>query len=103
MHFVAVKKKNKTKQKHNKIKKHKSSSLRQKLPCFSLRALIDLFSWYFLFFQYRSSGNTLPENFFVVLFTRAYVGINYEKTKGEVPLGPLLGKQNKQAKEVYYA
>ena len=41
--------------------------------------------------------------FFFVLFTRAYVGINYEKTKGEVPLGPLLGKQNKQAKGVYYA
>ena len=89
MHFVAVKKK----QKQNKIKKHKSSSLRQKLPCFSLRALIDLFSWYFLFFQYRSRGNTLPENLFFVLFTRAYVrvGINYEKTKGEVPLGPSIG------------
>ena len=27
--------------------------------------------------------------------------MNYEKTKGEVPLVPLLGKQNIQAKEVY--
>jgi len=27
----------------------------------------------------------------------------YEKTKGQVPLGPLLGKQNIQAKEVYYS
>ena len=102
MYVVAVKKKQKQKQKQN--KKHKSSSLRQKLPCFSLRALIHIFSWYVLFFQCRSSDNTLLENFFFfVLFTRAYVGINYEKTKGEVPLGPLLGKQNKQAKEVYYA
>ena len=63
MYFVAVKKtKTKTKTKQN--KKHESSSLRQKLPCFSLRALIDIFSWYVLFFQCRSSGNTLPENFF---------------------------------------
>ena len=29
--------------------------------------------------------------------------IIYEKTKGHVSLGPLLGKQNKQAKEVYYS
>ena len=41
--------------------------------------------------------------FFFVLYTRAYVGINYEKTKVEVPLRPLLGKQNKKAKEVYCA
>ena len=31
----------------------------------------------------------------------AYVGIIYEKTEGQVPLGPLFGKQNLQAKEVY--
>ena len=31
----------------------------------------------------------------------AYVGIIYEKTEGQVPLGPLFGKQNIQAKEVY--
>ena len=30
-----------------------------------------------------------------------YLCIIYEKTKDQVPLGPLLGKQNIQAKEVY--
>ena len=30
-----------------------------------------------------------------------YVRIIYEKKKGQVPPGPLLGKQNTQAKEVY--
>ena len=30
----------------------------------------------------------------------AYVRIIYEKTKGQVPLGPLLGKQNIQARRV---
>ena len=30
-----------------------------------------------------------------------HVRIIYEKTKGQVPLGPLLGKQNIQAIEVY--
>ena len=34
-------------------------------------------------------------------YARAYVGIIYEKTEGQVPLGPLFGKQNIQAKEVY--
>ena len=33
--------------------------------------------------------------------SHAYVRIIYERTKGQVPLGPLLGKQNLQAKEVY--
>ena len=27
----------------------------------------------------------------------------YEKTMGQAPLGPLLGKQNIQAKEVYFS
>ena len=84
MHVVAKKK-----------TKHKSSSLRQNLPRFSERALIDILSWYVLFSQCRSSDNT-PENcFFQILsYSPAYVGINCEKTKGEVPSGPLLGKQN---------
>ena len=30
-----------------------------------------------------------------------YICIIYEKAKGQIPLGPLLGKQNIQAKEVY--
>ena len=34
-------------------------------------------------------------------YSSAYVCIIYEKTKGQVPLGPLLGKQNKHSKEVY--
>ena len=34
-------------------------------------------------------------------YSRTYVRIIYEKTKGQIPLGPLLGKQNIQAKEVY--
>ena len=40
------------------------------------------------------------ENCFLKIFSysRAYLGIIYEKTKGQVPLGPLLEKQNKQAK-----
>ena len=31
-----------------------------------------------------------------------YVRIIYEKTKGQIPLRPSLGKQNIQAIEVYY-
>ena len=63
---------------------------------------IDLLSLHVSFSQYRSCDNTL-ENCFVQIssYSRAYLRINYEKTKGEVPLGPLLGKQNIQAKEVY--
>ena len=34
------------------------------------------------------------------MFT-GYLRTIYEETMGQVPLGPLLGKQNKQAKEVY--
>ena len=36
-----------------------------------------------------------------MLFTYIYLCISYEKTKGHIPLGLLLGKQNIQAKEVY--
>ena len=62
----------------------------------------DLFSLYVLFSQYRSCDNTLGNCFFQISFySLAYVRIIYEKTNGQVPLGPLLGKQNKQAKEVY--
>ena len=64
---------------------------------------IDLFMLYVLFFQHRSRDN-IPENCFFEMssYSRAYVRIIYEKTKGQVPLGPLLGEQNIQAKEVYW-
>ena len=35
-------------------------------------------------------------------YSRAYLRVIYEKTKGQVPPGPLLGKQNIHAKDVYY-
>ena len=64
---------------------------------------IDLFSLYVLFYQYRSRDNTLENCFFQISFcSRAYVRIIYEKRKGQVPLKPLLGKQNIQAKKVYW-
>ena len=63
---------------------------------------IDLLSLYVLFSQYRSCDNTLENCFFQISsYSRAYLVIIYKKTKGQVPLGPLLGKQNVQAKEVY--
>ena len=63
---------------------------------------MDLFSLYVLFSQYRSCDNTLENCFFQISsHSLANVCIIYEKTKGQVPLGPLLGKQNMQAKEVY--
>ena len=43
-----------------------------------------------------------PPFFQISFYSHAYVHIIYDKTKGQVPLGPLLGKQNIQAKEVYY-
>ena len=42
--------------------------------------------------QYRSTSS----------YSRDYLCMIYEKTKDQVPLGPLLGKQNVQAKEVYW-
>ena len=54
----------------------------------------DLFILYVLFLQYRSCDNTLEDCFFQIL---SY-SHSYAKTKGEVPLGPLLGKQNIQVK-----
>ena len=65
--------------------------------------VIDLLSLYVLFSQtYRSFDDTLENRFFQILSSsRAYLRVMYEKTKGKVPLGPLLGKQNIQAKEVY--
>ena len=44
----------------------------------------------------------LGNSFFQISsYSCAYLRIIYEKTMGQVPLGPLLGKQNIQAKEVY--
>ena len=64
--------------------------------------LIHLFSLCVLFSQHSSCDNTLENCFFQLSFySRSFVRIIYEKTKGQVPLGPLLGKQNIQAKEVY--
>ena len=64
--------------------------------------IIHLFSLYVLFSQYRSCDNTLGNRFFQISsYSRAYLRIIYEKTMGQVPLGPLLAKQNIQAKEVY--
>ena len=46
--------------------------------------------------------HALENRFFQISFySRAYVRIVYKKTKGQIPLGPFLGKQNIQAKEVY--
>ena len=76
-----------------------SVQLFQSLPSITmlLRA-IDLFSLYVLFSQYRSRANTLENCFFQISsYSPAYLRIIYEKTKGQVPLGPLLGKQNIQA------
>ena len=57
-----------------------------------LRA-IDLFSLYVLFSQYMSCDNTLENCFFQISsYSRAYLRVIYEKTMGQVPLGPLLEK-----------
>ena len=64
--------------------------------------LIDLFSLNVLFSQYRSRANTRGNCFFQISFySRACLRIISEKTMGQVPLGPILGKQNIQAKEIY--
>ena len=68
--------------------------------------LTDLLNLYVLFSQYRSRGYTPTlENCFsqISFYSYAHVCIIYEKTKRQVPLEPLLGKQNIQAKEVYYS
>ena len=58
----------------------------------------DLLSLYVLFSQYMSCDNTLENCFFQILSnSRAYLRIIYEKTKGQVLLEPLLGKQKIQA------
>ena len=55
---------------------------------------IDLLSLYVLFSQYRSCDNTLGNCFCQISsYSRAYLVIIYKKTKGQIPLGPLLGKQ----------
>ena len=67
------------------------------------RKAIDLFSLYVLFSHYRSCDNTLGNHYFQISsYARAYLRIIYEKTMSQVPLGPLLGKQNIQDKEVYW-
>ena len=67
-------------------------------PC----CVIDLFSLYALFTQYRSCDNTLENCFFqITSYLRAYLRIIYKEETGQVPLGPLLEKQNIPAKEVY--
>ena len=64
--------------------------------------LIDLFSLNVLFPQYRSHANTLGNRFFQISsYSRACLCIISEKTMDQVPLGPILGKQNIQAKEIY--
>ena len=65
---------------------------------------IDLTSLYVLFSQYKSRDNTLRNSFFQISsYLREHLLIHCEKTAGQVPLGPLLGKQNIRAKEVYCA
>ena len=65
---------------------------------------IDLTSLYVLFSQYKSRDNTLQNSFIQISsYLREHLRIYCEKTGGQVPLGPLLGKQNIQAKEVYCA
>ena len=58
---------------------------------------------YICMFCFPNTYRTLENCFFFQIssYARAYVGIIYEKTEGQVPLGPLFGKQNIQAKEVY--
>ena len=57
-----------------------------------LRA-IDLISLYVLFSQYMSCDNTLENCFFQISsYSRAYLRVIYEKTMGQVRLGPLLEK-----------
>ena len=55
-----------------------------------------------MFSQYKSCDNTLKSCFYQISsHSSAYLRIIYEKTKGQDPLWPLLGKQYIQAKEVY--
>ena len=60
-------------------------------------------SLYVLFSQCPSCDNILG-NCFIQLtsYSRAYVRIIYEQTKGKNPLRTSLGRQNIQVKEVYY-
>ena len=51
--------------------------------------------------MFRSCDNILKNCFFQISsYSSAYVRIIYEKTKGQVPLGPLLGKQRSQEKSI---
>ena len=65
--------------------------------------LAPVFSLYILFSQKRSCDNTPKNCFFQISsYSRAFVRIIYEKTKGQVPLEPLLGKQSMRVKQVYF-
>ena len=61
-------------------------------------AAIDLLSLYVLFSEYRSCDNTLEKFLSISFYSWAYVRIIYEKTKGQVPLGPLLGNKTYKLK-----
>ena len=58
-------------------------------------------------FCFPNTGHViiLQENCFFQIssYSRAYLRIIYEKTTSQVPLGPLVGKKNILAKEVYWA
>ena len=59
---------------------------------YSTQNLIDLFSLFVLFSQHRSPENPLGKCFFfhISSYSRANLRIIYEKTMGQVSLGPLL-------------
>ena len=62
----------------------------------------DLFSLNVLFPQYRSRANTLGNRFIQISsYSHTCLRIISGKTMDQVPLGPILGKQNIQAKESY--
>ena len=61
--------------------------------------LIDLFSLFVLFSQHRSPENPPGNCFFQISsYSREYLRIIYEKTKGQVPLGPLSGNKTYKLK-----
>ena len=49
-------------------------------------------------FDLQASGTSF---FLIISYSRNNYAQSYEETKGQVPLGPLFGKQNIQAKEVF--
>ena len=67
---------------------------------YSTQKLIDLFSLFVLFPQHRSPENPLGNCFFFQIssYSRAYLRIIYEKTMGQVSLGPLLDNKTYKIK-----